>query len=93
MDRPGTCVRLRSIRVVAAAVACLLAAGPAEAGPARNLAEFARRTLQFVERSAPRPALAAELAALEKRSADAQGQREVDEAASAAGAKPAVSQQ
>ena len=44
-----------------------LLVGSASADETEKALQFARETLAFVERSAPRPKLAAELAALEKR--------------------------
>lgn len=55
--------------VALAAAAARAAEAPRSAGDLDAVLDFARRTLAFVERSAPRPALAAELAALDARAA------------------------
>jgi len=48
-------------------ILALLPAAPTRAGQSDDLLALARRTLAFVEKSAPRPKLAAELASLERR--------------------------
>ena len=64
-----------------AALACLSLAGAAFADPLGDAMALARKTLAFVERSAPRPQFAAELAALEKRVADARTSQDADQKA------------
>ena len=61
-----------------AALACLSLAGAAFADPLGDAMALARKTLAFVERSAPRPQFAAELAALEKRVAAARKRPEAE---------------
>jgi len=67
-------------------VVCGLAGG-ALGGRAEKTLAFARKTLEFVERSAPRGKLSAELVALEKRLAEAKASRKLDDDAMHAAAR------